>query len=206
MFKCTCGFHTCEGSYETETDRTNHLKAVRAEKTKEEIITVTPLFDAGMSQSKIESKTGYSAETVTRCIKKIENLKKKKARRKECRECFEKGKLEHEAASITGLTPAKVKKYYNKFKKEQGLDILPPQSSSTSPKSSDKILSINGETSFQIKCNSCGEMKNGKIFLVDHSRTSESGILQSGFNLDADRCDKCNEKVDVKFISDYMAS
>ena len=78
MFKCTCGFHTCEGSYETETDRTNHLKAVTAEKTKEEIRTDTPLLDAGISQSKIESKTGYSAETVTRCIKKIENLRKKK--------------------------------------------------------------------------------------------------------------------------------
>ena len=206
MFKCTCGFHTCEGSYETETDRTNHLKAVKAEKTKDEIKKVKPYHIAGMSQSKIESKTGYSAETVSRCIRKIDNLKRKKSRKKECLECFENGKSEHEAASITSLTPAKVKKYYNKFKKEQGLDILPPQSSSTSPKSSDKILSINGETSFQIKCNSCGEMKNGKIFLVDHSRTSESGILQSGFNLDADRCDKCNEKVDVKFISDDMAS
>ena len=78
MFKCTCGFHTCEGSYETETDRTNHLKAVKAEKTKEEIITVTPLLDAGMSQSKIETKTGYSAETVTRCIKKITGIQRYK--------------------------------------------------------------------------------------------------------------------------------
>ena len=202
MVKCTCGFHTCEGSYETETDRINHLKAVKAEKTKDEIKKVKPYHIAGMSQSKIESKTGYSAETVSRCIRKIDNLKRKKSRKKECLECFENGKSEHEAASITGLTSAKIKKYYNKFKKEQGLDVT----TSTSPNSSDKILSINGETSFQIKCNSCGEMKNGKIFLVDHSRTSESGILQAGFNLDADRCDKCNEKVDVKFISDDMAS
>ena len=198
MFKCTCGFHTCEGSYETETDRTNHLKAVKAEKTKEEIITVTPLLDAGMSQSKIETKTGYSAETVTRCIKKIENLKKKKARRKECRECFEKGKLEHEVASITGLTPAKVKKYYNKFKKEQGLDILPPQSPSNS---TNMIISINGETLFPIMCKKCDQMKKLKLFVVKRDANKPT-IIGSGFSLEAERCPDCDEMIDVKFISD----
>ena len=198
MFKCTCGFHTCEGSYETETDRTNHLKAVKAEKTKEEIITVTPLLDAGMSQSKIETKTGYSAETVTRCIKKIENLKKKKARRKECQECFEKGKSEHEAASITRLTPAKVKKYYNKFKKEQGLDILPPQSPSNS---TNMIISINGETLFPIMCKKCDQMKKLKLFVVKRDANKPT-IIGSGFSLEAERCPDCDEMIDVKFISD----
>ena len=202
MFKCTCGFHTCEGSYETETDRTNHLKAVKAEKTKEEIITVTPLLDAGMSQSKIESKTGYSAETVTRCIKKIENLKKKKARRKECRECFEKGKLEHEAASITGLTPAKVKKYYNKFKKEKGLDVTTP----TSPKSSDQILSINGETSFPIECKSCSKKKNQKMFVIEQTIRTQSGAMVRSFAIEAEGRCECGALHSKKIIPDDVSS
>ena len=198
MVKCDCGFHTCKGDYDSETEKTDHLKAVKAEKTKDEIKKVKPYHIAGMSQSKIESKTGYSAETVTRCIKKIENLKKKKARRKECRECFEKGKLEHEAASITGLTPAKVKKYYNKFKKEQGLDILPPQSPSNS---TNMIISINGETLFPIMCKKCDQMKKLKLFVVKRDANKPT-IIGSGFSLEAERCPDCDEMIDVKFISD----
>ena len=202
MVKCTCGFHTCEGSYETETDRTNHLKAVTAEKTKEEIRTVTPLLDAGISQSKIESKTGYSAETVTRCIKKIENLRKKKLGKEKCRECFEKGKSEHEAASITGLTSAKIKKYYNKFKKEQGLDVGTP----TSPKSSDQILSINGETSFPIECKSCGKKKRQKMFVIERTVRTQSGTMVRSFEIEAEGRCECGKLHSIKIIPDDVSS
>ena len=202
MFKCTCGFHTCEGSYKTKKRRDDHLKAVKAKKTKDEINKVKPYYVAGMSQSKIESTTGYSAETVTRCIKKIENLKKKKARRKECQECFEKGKSEHEAASITRLTPAKVKKYYNKFKKEKGLDVTTP----TSPKSSDQILSINGETSFPIECKSCGKKKKQKMFVIERTTRTQSGAMVRSFEIEAEGRCECGKLHSIKIIPDDVSS
>ena len=159
---------------------------------------VMPYYKDGKSESEIAEIIGKSVERVEKIIRRIKGVKKKET----CREYFEKGKSEDEAVSATGFTLARVKRIYDRCRKKKGLDVTTP----TSPKSSDQILSINGETSFQIKCKSCDKVKNGKIFLVDHSRTSESGILQAGFNLDADRCDECNEKVDVKFISDDMAS
>ena len=201
MVKCKCNKKKCKITY-TKADLEKHLKqnaagAASSDTTKDKKI-VMPYYNDGKSESEIAEITGKSVERIEKIFRKIKGDEMKQL----CRELYEKGVLEHEAVSRTGLRPGIVKKIYNNCKKKKGLDVGTP----TSPKSSDKILSINGETSFQIKCNSCGEMKNGKIFLVDHSRTSESGILQSGFNLDADRCDKCNEKVDVKFISDDMAS
>ena len=202
MVKCDCGFHTCKGDYDSETEKTDHLKAVKAEKTKDEIKKVKPYHIAGMSQSKIESKTGYSAETVSRCIRKIDNLKRKKSRKKECRECFENGKSEHEAASITSLTPAKVKKYYNKFKKEKGLDVT----TSISPKSSDQILSINGETSFPIECKSCGRKNKQKIFIIERTSRTPSGTMVFGLDIEVGPRCECSAKTSAEIIPDNVAS
>jgi len=201
MVKCKCKKKHCKITY-TKAGLEKHLKQNAAGAASGDMVRdkkeVMSYYKDGKEAPEIASAIGKSVERVEKIIRRIKGVEMKQL----CRELYEKGVLEYEAVSRTGLRPGIVKKIYNNCKKKKGLDVGTP----TSPKSSDKILSINGETSFQIKCKSCDKVKNGKIFLVDHSRTSESGILQAGFNLDADRCDECNEKVDVKFISDDMAS
>lgn len=70
------------------------------------------------------------------------------------------------------------------------------------PKSSDKILSINGKTIFTIECQKCHKEIKSKIFLTEISDTTESGMVRIGFDVDTERCDKCNAYGDAKFILD----
>ena len=203
MVKCKCNKKNCKITY-NKADLKIHLKqnaaGAKAQDMNRDKEKVMPHYIGKKSPSKIALLTGLSVERVSRCIRKIDNLKKKKSRREECRECFEKSKSEYEATSITGLTPAKVKKYYNKFKKEQGLDILPPQSPSNS---TNMIISINGETLFPIMCKKCDQMKKLKLFVVKRDANKPT-IIGSGFSLEAERCPDCDEMIDVKFISDRV--
>ena len=197
MVKCKCNKKNCKITY-NKADLKIHLKqnaagAASSDTTKDKKI-VMPYYNDGKSESEIAEITGKSIERIEKIFRKIKGDEMKQL----CRELYEKGVLEHEAVSRTSLRPGIVKKIYNSCKKKKGLYILPPQSQSNS---TNTIISISGETSFQIMCKKCDQMKKLKLFVVKHDANKPT-IIGSGFSLEAERCPDCNEMIDVEFISD----
>ena len=86
--------------------------------------------------------------------------------------------------------------------KKKGLDVTTP----TSPKSSDQILSINGETSFPIECKSCGKKKNQKMFVIERTIRTQSGAMVRSFAIEAEGRCECGALHSIKIIPDDVSS
>ena len=197
MVKCTCNKKRCKIDYTPaglKKHKEDNARGAASSDMNKDKKTVMPYYKDGKSESEIAEIIGKSVERVEKIIRRIKGVKKKET----CREYFEKGKSEDEAVSATGFTLARVKRIYDRCRKKKGLDILPPQSQSNS---TNTIISISGETSFQIRCKKCDQMKKLKLFVVKHNANNPT-IIGSGFSLEAERCPDCNEMIDVKFISD----
>jgi len=202
MVKCTCNKKNCKKTYDTEADLKIHLEqnaagAASSDTTKDKKI-VMPYYNDGKSESEIAEITSKSVERIEKIFRKI----KGDEMRQLCRELYGKGVLEHEAVSRTGLRPGIVKKIYNSCKKKKGLDVTTP----TSPKSSDQILSINGETSFLIECKSCGKKKKQKMFVIERTIRIQSGAMVRSFEIEAEGRCECGELHSIKIIPDDVSS
>jgi len=200
MVKCKCNKKKCKITY-TKADLEKHLKqnaagAASSDTTKDKK-TVIPYYNDGKSESEIAEITGKSVERIEKIFRKIKGVKK----RETCREYFKKGKSEDEAVSATGLTFAKVKRIYDGCKKKKGSDVTP----STSPESSNEILSINGRTLFQIKCEACDKDQKQKIFITKRIIT-QSGKIILGVDLVAGKRCECGALHSIKIIPDDVSS
>ena len=201
MVKCKCNKEKCKITY-TKAGLEKHLKqnaagAASSDTTKDKKI-VMPYYNDGKSESEIAEITGKSIERIEKIFRKIKGDEMKQL----CRELYEKGVLEHEAVSRTGLRPGRVKKIYNSCKKKKGLDVTTP----TSPKSSDQILSINGETSFPIECKSCGKKKKQKMFVIERTVRTQSGAMVRSFEIEAEGRCECGALHSIKIIPDDVSS
>jgi hypothetical protein len=199
MVKCTCNKKNCKKTY-NKADLKRHLQqnAAGAASRDTTIDKKIVMQYYGKPLSEIASATGKSVERIKKIIRKIDGVKKKET----CREYFENGKSEHEAASNTGLTLARVKRIYDRCRKKKGSDITP----STSPEPSNEILSINGQTLFQIKCETCGKNQKQKIHIMYRPVRTPSGMMILGLEMEAGEHCECGAFHSIKVIPDDVSS
>ena len=201
MVKCKCKKKHCKITY-TKAGLEKHLKQNAAGAASGDMVRdkkeVMSYYKDGKEAPEIASVIGKSVERVEKIIRRIKGVEMKQL----CRELYEKGVLEYEAVSRTGLRPGIVKKIYNNCKKKKGLDVGTP----TSPKSSDQILSINGETSFPIECKSCGKKKKQKMFVIERTIRTQSGAMVRSFEIEAEGRCECGKLHSIKIIPDDVSS